>query len=185
MKLMSRLLLAGMIIAAPAAAAQQTTAPAEASKEGAAYTKPKTSWGVPDLQGFWTNTSFTSMQRTPLTSKLVLSEEEAASLTRRNTYTAAYAEEAGASKVDKESSDKLLADKNPSRGYNTFWMDPGKAYAKVKGEYRSSWITFPANGRIPYSEAGIAANTRSGNFDIWTVEVDPEQLRRELAELKR
>ena len=96
MRLMSRLLLAGMIIAAPAAAAQQAATPAEAPKEGAAYTKPKTSWGVPDLQGFWSNTSFTSMQRTPLTSKLVLTEKEAASLVNRNTYTAAYAEEAGA-----------------------------------------------------------------------------------------
>ena len=175
MRLMSRLLLAGMIIAAPAAAAQQAATPAEAPKEGAAYTKPKTSWGVPDLQGFWSNTSFTSMQRTPLTSKLVLTEKEAASLVNRNTYTAAYAEEAGASKVDKESSDKLLADKNPSRGYNAFWMDPGKAYARVKGEYRSSWITFPSDGRIPYSDAGMAANMRTNSFEDYEIRPLPER----------
>ncbi|HOZ28300.1 MAG TPA: hypothetical protein PK080_13115, partial [Hyphomonadaceae bacterium] len=174
MRLMSSLLLAGVILAAPAALAQTNT-PAEAPKEGADYAKPKTSWGVPDLQGFWSNTSFTSMQRTPLTTKLVLSEQEAASLVHRNTYTAARAEEAGASKVDKESSDKLLADKNPSRGYNTFWMDPGAAYARVKGEYRSSWITYPTDGRIPYTEAGIAANTRSSNFDDYEIRPLPER----------
>src|SRR5690606_21028582 len=96
---MRLLLLAGLIAAATPAFAQ------EAPKEGANYVKPKTSWGVPDLQGFWSNTSFTTMQRTALTTKLKLTDQEAESLTRRNTYTAARAEEAGASKVDKESSD--------------------------------------------------------------------------------
>ncbi len=171
MRLLSKLLLAGMVVAAPVASAQE----AGAAKEGANYVKPKTSWGVPDLQGFWSNTSFTTMQRTALTTKLKLTDQEAESLTRRNTYTAARAEEAGASKVDKESSDKLLADKNPSRGYNTFWMDPGAAYARVKGEYRSSWITYPTDGRIPYTEAGIAANTRSSNFDDYEIRPLPER----------
>ena len=58
-------------------------------------------------------------------------------------------------------SQELLADKNPSRGYNRFWMDPGSTYARVKGEFRSSWITFPDNGRIPYTDAGISANIRA------------------------
>ncbi len=42
---------------------------------------------------------------------------------------------------------------NAVAAYNRFWMDPGQGYATVKGEYRSSWITFPPDGRIPYSEA--------------------------------
>lgn len=166
---MRLLLLAGLIAAATPALAQ------EAPKEGAAYVKPRTSWGVPDLQGFWSNTSFTTMQRTALTDKLVLSDHDAEQLTKRNTYTAARAEEAGASKVDKESSDKLLADKNPSRGYNTFWMDPGASYARVKGEYRSSWITYPADGKIPYTDAGIAANTRATHFDDYEIRPLPER----------
>ena len=48
------------------------------------YKTPHTSWGVPDLQGFWSNTSFTGMQRPAGATKLVLSEEEAAALARRN-----------------------------------------------------------------------------------------------------
>jgi hypothetical protein len=139
------------------------------AQEGANYVKPKTSWGAPDLQGFWTNTSFTSMQRPAGADKLVLNEQEAQALARRNVYTAARREEAGASKVDEKSSAALLADKNPSRGYNTFWMDPGQGYAKVKGEYRSSWITNPPDGRIPYTEAGIRANTRSSSFDDYEI----------------
>ena len=163
MSMLSRLLLASFMIAAPVAAAQ------EAPRDGAAYQKRKTGWGVPDLSGFWSNTSFTSMQRPPGAAKLVMNEQEAAALTRKNTYTAARRQEAGASKVDEKSSAELLADKNPSRGYNTFWMDPGIGYAKVKGEYRSSWITYPDNGRIPYTNEGISANTRAANFDDYEI----------------
>src|SRR5574339_979566 len=83
-----------LVIAAPGAFAQ--AAPG--------YQKPKTSWGAPDLQGFWSNTSLTTMQRPDGAGALVLSEEEAAKLARRNVYSAAQREEAGASKVDEESS---------------------------------------------------------------------------------
>src|SRR6185436_16545834 len=34
--------------------------------------------------------------------------------------------------------------------YNAFWWDPGSKVAQINGEYRSSWIVEPANGRIPY-----------------------------------
>jgi len=139
------------------------------AQAGASYERPKTSWGAPDLQGFWTNTSFTGMQRPAGADRLVLSEEEAAALARRNVYSAARREEAGASKVDEESSRQLLSDGNASRAYNTFWMDPGQSYARVKGEYRSSWITYPADGRIPYTDAGVRANTRTGGFDDYEI----------------
>ncbi len=72
------------------------------------------------------------------------------------------------SKLDAESSAKLLSDKNSNRAYNTFWMELGTNYATVKGEIRSSWITYPDNGKVPYSQAGIAANTRAGSYE------DPE-----------
>jgi len=157
------------------AATMCATAPLASAQQGSEYAKPKTSWDVPDLQGFWTNTSLTTMQRnvdlpglgasTGTASKLVLTPEEAEKLKHGNVYSAVEREEAGASKIDAESSAKLLADKNPSRGYNRFWMDPGSSYARVKGEYRSSWIIDPPNGRIPYSSAGITANTRAANYD--------------------
>ena len=175
MRLMSRLLLAGMIIAAPAAAAQQATAPAAPIKTGDAYTKPKTGWGVPDFQGFWTNVSLTAMQRPANAPKLVLSEQEAAALVRGNIYTGVYKQESGVSKLDEASSKELLSDKNANRGYNAFWLDPGKSYARVKGEFRSSWITSPADGKIPYSAAGIAANTRAAHYDDYEVRPLPER----------
>ncbi|MEZ6030781.1 MAG: hypothetical protein R3C46_13645 [Hyphomonadaceae bacterium] len=133
------------------------------------YETPRTTWGVPDLGGFWTNTSLTTMQRPAGAEKLVLTEDEALRLARRNVYSAAAREESGASKVDAASSAQLLSDGNASRAYNRFWMDPGQSYAQVKGEYRSSWITSPADGRIPYAEAGIRANTRSSGFDDFEI----------------
>ncbi len=139
------------------------------------YQKPKTSWGAPDLGGFWSNTSLTTMQRPPGAEKLVMSEEEARKLANRNVYSAAQREEAGASKVDEKSSAELLSDKNASRAYNRFWMDPGQSYATVKGEYRSSWITYPQDGRIPYTDRGISANMRSNSFDDFETRPLPER----------
>jgi hypothetical protein len=132
------------------------------------YSKPYTPWGAPDLQGFWSNTSLTGMQRPQGAEKLVMTEAEADKLAHRNVYAATQREEAGASKVDKKSSDELLSDKNSNRAYNRFWMDPGSGYATVKGEFRSSWITTD-DGRIPYSARGISANTRGNAYD------NPEQ----------
>jgi hypothetical protein len=126
---------------------------------------PRTSWGAPDFQGFWSNASLTGMQRPAGVSSLVVDEDEAEDLVRKNVYSAAARQEAGASKVDEESSRQLLADGNASRAYNRFWMDPGASYARVKGQIRTSWITNPPDGRIPYSQRGIQANTRSTSFD--------------------
>ena len=156
---MLAMVVAGACVLSPACYAQ-AAAPAET---------PHTSWGAPDLGGFWSNTSLTAMQRPAGAGTLVLSEADAEKLTRHNVYSGAQREEAGASKVDEASSKKLLSDGNASRAYNRFWMDPGESYAKVKGEYRSSWITYPNDGRIPYSDAGLRANTRSNTFDDFEI----------------
>ena len=39
-------------------------------------------------------------------------------------------------------------------GYNTFWLDPGRSLGQVKGEYRTAWIVDPADGQLPFSDAG-------------------------------
>ena len=50
----------------------------------------------------------------------------------------------------------VFTDRQPDAGYNAFWIDPGSEYAKVNGEWRSSWIVEPANGQVPYNRAGNA-----------------------------
>jgi hypothetical protein len=39
-------------------------------------------------------------------------------------------------------------------GYNAFWLDPGRTVARVKGEFRSSWIVEPSDGQLPLSDGG-------------------------------
>jgi hypothetical protein len=165
-----------LLASAVLASIAMIAAPSASAQAGAMYEKPKTSWGAPDLQGFWSNTSLTGMQR-PAGVGLVMTEEEARKLANRNIYSAVAREEAGASKVDEKSSAELLSDKNSSRAYNRFWMDPGSGYSTVKGEYRSSWITYPADGRIPYTDRGIQVNTRAGGaaFDDFERRPLPER----------
>ena len=44
------------------------------------YTPPKTSWGAPDLQGYWTNSSITKMTRPGGIDTLVITPEQAKKL---------------------------------------------------------------------------------------------------------
>ncbi len=50
------------------------------AQEGANYTKPKTTWGAPDIAGLWTNQSLTAMQRPEGATKLVPTQKEAEDL---------------------------------------------------------------------------------------------------------
>ncbi|MEQ1608718.1 MAG: hypothetical protein ABL956_07105 [Hyphomonadaceae bacterium] len=111
------------------------------------YDPPKTSWGAPDLQGYWSTASLTTMTRPAGASGLIVSEGERQKLFNGNIYTRVAKEEAALSEA------KLLTDGNPDRAYNRFWMDPGADLGKINGQYRSSWIVEPANGQIPYVNA--------------------------------
>ncbi|MBI1361997.1 MAG: hypothetical protein GC155_17105 [Alphaproteobacteria bacterium] len=157
-------LIGAVVLAAPPLAGAQT-APAVRADVSPGYKPPKTGWGVPDLQGVWNNASLTTMQRPAAATKLVVTPDEAAALANKNVYSVVARQESGRSKVDAKSSEELLADQNPSRAYNRYWMDPGTSYALVRGEYHTSWITSPSNGKIPYSDGGRQANMRSSSFD--------------------
>ena len=96
------------------------------------YAPPKTSWGAPDLQGFWNSTSITSLQRPAGVDKLVVTEFEGRTIVNDNPLiiiTQLEAESQGSDPNDTS----ILNDKNADRGYNTFWIDPGTRLADVKG----------------------------------------------------
>ncbi|MEZ6029677.1 MAG: hypothetical protein R3C46_07975 [Hyphomonadaceae bacterium] len=121
---------------------------AHAQSGAPGYAPPKTSWGVPDLQGFWSNASITDMQRSPEYPNLVMSEEEVARMEGDDYYNNRTREDA---KPNRPEDVKLLdgTDLLSGGGYNAFWVDQGSHVARVKGTPRSSWIVEPANGRIP------------------------------------
>ncbi|MEZ6030168.1 MAG: hypothetical protein R3C46_10510 [Hyphomonadaceae bacterium] len=131
--------------------------PALAQAPGS-YTPPRTSWGVPDLQGVWNNTSLTGMERPETASTVVVTREEADQLARRHAYSSTAYFEQQPSRLDAEASQRLLSDGNVSRAYNRFWLDPGASYAQVRGEYRTSWIVSPEDGRIPHLDPGRSSN---------------------------
>ena len=94
-----------------------------------ASSAPRTPWGHPDLQGMWTNSTTTPLERpADLADKAVLTEEE-----RRTRDT----EVAARVSFDRASS-------LPGVGaYNEFWMERGAL------NHRTSLVIDPPDGKIP------------------------------------
>jgi len=123
-------------------------AAAQNARSSGNYEPPRNSDGRPILEGRWTNTSLTVLERPKDLTTLVLSEEGA----RR------------AAQVRNQASDRDSQPTDPSSpapaagrdvgGYNAFWTDTGTSFAKIGGEYRSSWLVDPVDGKLPYTDAG-------------------------------
>ncbi len=111
------------------------------------YAAPRTHDGQPDLQGIWTSATITTLERPEQFKSLVVSAEEAALQAEQNAERFEQIDN-----PDKEGG-QLQAGANVG-GYNTFWMDPGTRLMQVGGEYRSSIITYPEDGEVPYSLRG-------------------------------
>jgi hypothetical protein len=117
-----------------------------------AYKAPRTADGHPDLQGNWTNATITPLERPDkYGEKLVLTRGEAMDLERAE---AEFNATADAPTDPKTKVEDLPANcgrgfSGANCGYNNFWVDPGTKVISMDGEYRSSMIVDPANGKIP------------------------------------
>ena len=101
------------------------------------YEPPRTPWGEPDLQGVWDFRTLTPMERpVEFGEKEVLTPAEAKMLLAKILPPDRKDEPTGVPTQDVE-------------GYNSFWLDAGEKRIIVDGEYRTSIITTPANGRRP------------------------------------
>ncbi|HEV7690333.1 MAG TPA: hypothetical protein VGO52_05905 [Hyphomonadaceae bacterium] len=138
------------LLAALAVAASAGIADAQ-SLHQFGYKAPRTSWGVPDLEGVWSNASVTDMQREPRFPNLVLTPAEAAEMERHDYYNVSTRAE---QKPSDTKDTRLLDGKDllAGGGYNSFWIDQGSKVARVKGTLRSSWIVEPDDGLIPYKD---------------------------------
>ena len=110
---------------------------------------PHTPDGHPDLQGTWTNGTITPLER-PDGSRVTLTKDEVDRLEkgvedRAKPRRAERSEQAGAA----EGGDGSTGAAGNVGGYNNFWLDPGDRVAVVNGEWRSSLIVDPPDGKVP------------------------------------
>lgn len=106
----------------------------------------------PDLGGLWTNASLTSLNRPQDVDSLVVTPEEAQQIVANTSV-------AGLPLAEVDAPDTSSGEAPPAgsfdfglRGYNDFWIDPGSNLALVKGEFRTSYVIDPENGRVPRLE---------------------------------
>ena len=112
------------------------------------YKVPRNGFGQPDFSGTWTNASITQLERPAQFKSLVISPTEARTLEQ------AYAQAVSAdAKPTDPKAGAPSAGADPG-GYNTFWIDPGTKVGAIRGQLRSSWLTEPADGKLPYSAEG-------------------------------
>lgn len=150
-----------IVIAGVSALALGTAA--HAAQAAKPYAPPRTSDGRPDLNGVWTNASVTQLTRPASVKSLVVDKAEADRLAKENPFVKLIESEEGPSNLN----DNLLKDENSDRGYNAFWVDPGRSLANVKGQWRTSWIVEPASGQMPLSDYGkkMLAQARKDRMD--------------------
>ena len=110
--------------------------------EAQEWTAPRTEHGHPDMQGRWSNAFVTPVQR-PEGQGPTLSLEEVAEAEGRATSRL----ESSFEPLDPNRPAPPQSD-NPG-AYDRFYGDSGDRVAVVNGEPRSSFITRPANGRLP------------------------------------
>jgi hypothetical protein len=117
------------------------------------YQVPRTMDGSPDLQGTWTNNTITPLTRPAEFQNLVLSRDQAIALERQVAeYTEQQDQPSDPDRSAPTKSQIELAD-----SYNNFWFDDGTQVAIYNGEYRSSLLVEPEDGRLPeYTEQAMA-----------------------------
>jgi hypothetical protein len=116
----------------------------------------------PDLGGVWTNAALTRLSRPANVEKLIVTAEEAQQIAADTSIAGLPA---GEFEAPAESAPAAGSDDFGLRAYNDFWIDPGSALARVKGEFRSSFIINPENGQIPHL-AAPRADFQRRNFGV-------------------
>ncbi len=125
------------------------------------FQPPRTRSGVPDLQGIWTNTALTFLQRPPIFKSLIATEAEAAMMT------AGFRQMTGSMLDPAPIDPNLPAPPIVKSAPNSDYLEMDVNLARIDGKMRSSWIVEPADGRIPFTDAGKIAEraTAKETFD--------------------
>ena len=123
------------------------------------YEPPRTAFGAPDLQGIWTNTALTMLERPAMFKAPIATEAEA------KAFETLFAKMIG-------DSAKPVAPDTPAPPVvksveNSEWVEMSLHLARIDGQLRASWIVDPVDGKLPFTEAGKKANAAANveNFD--------------------
>ena len=134
---------------------------AQAQAPAGARAMPRTPAGHPDFQGIYNVETITPVERPDGVPGLVLTKEQAAALeayeAQRNARTAEpsdpnrAAPPVGGEKLAPKSFQEFLfaAGGGVVGGYNNFWLAMGTKVIQINGEYRSSLIVDPPDGKVP------------------------------------
>jgi hypothetical protein len=131
---------------------------AAVSPASGGYKAPMNSYGQPDLEGTWTNATLTVLERPKEYGvRKVMTPEEVKRVEGDDAKL--YAADAAPRDPNFKTTD-LPHDcgkgfSGAGCGYNAAWIDPGTTVMRVSGEPRSSFITDPADGRLPPYKAGF------------------------------
>jgi hypothetical protein len=107
------------------------------------YHAPRNAWGAPDLNGLWSTSSLTYLEREDDFKTLVPTEAEA------KAYEAKHR-----GKPRKTNPDDTVGGAETE----AFDWETDVGLARIRGQPRSSWIVAPADGKLPYTAAATAAN---------------------------
>src|SRR5271155_4625970 len=148
-------LLAGAAISALAAPAVLA---ASAAAAAGAYKAPMNDYGQPDLEGTWTNATLTVLERPKeYGTRKVMTAEEVQKI--EGGAAQMFAADAAPRDPKVKTTDLPhecgLGFSGAGCGYNFAWIDPGTTVMRVKGEPRPSFITDPADGRLPPYKDGV------------------------------
>jgi len=112
----------------------------------------RTPSGRPDLSGTYDVSTLTPMERpTELGEQMALTDEEAAELAERTRQAMALANRPSDPNrgAPPQGGDGSPGASGNVGGYNAFWIDPGESAFQIDGQWRTSILVDPPNGRYP------------------------------------
>jgi hypothetical protein len=142
-----------LVCIAVASAAALGVQPAAAGKAGAGpavYKAPRTPYGTPDLQGLWTNTALTFLQRPPIFKGPIATEQEEAMMIKL------FKGMAGGIVSPDPIDPKLPAPPVVKEAPQADYIEMDLHLGRINGQPRTSWVVDPADGRLPFTDAAKA-----------------------------
>jgi hypothetical protein len=141
-----------LVWVAPITLAGQAALPSGLTKPTVAADVPRTPDGKPDMQGFWNAATLTPLERQPrFGDRAWITVEEAEAIEKEE---AARRERLARPSDGGRAAPPVGGDGSTGAagnvgGYNNFWIDRGSDMMTVDGQFRTSIIVDPPNGRVP------------------------------------